>query len=86
MSDQQLDDFERLWREAIEKHIAGMSAEDFQALVHKVRPQSQHVPPGWSPTDPALQMRAVTDSIAAKRRLLPQVDHNGHPIKKGPAQ
>ena len=34
---QQPDTFDRLWAEAVERHIAGLSDTDFQALVVRAR-------------------------------------------------
>lgn len=70
-------------RVAIEQYLADMSAADFRALVYRVRPPGETVPLSQ---DPAVRLRGISDSIAAKQRLRPEVDHNGHPIKKEPIQ
>lgn len=63
---------------AIEEYLANMSAADFRALVYRVRPPDETLPLS---TDPAVRIRGIADSIAAKQRHRPQVDHNGHSIE-----
>ena len=46
---QQPDTFDRLWAEAVERHVAGLSDTDFQALVVRARPAEV---PSAQPTVP----------------------------------
>jgi hypothetical protein len=48
---QQPDTFDRLWAEAVERHVAGLSDTDFQALVARARPAE--APPAQPTVPPA---------------------------------
>jgi hypothetical protein len=46
---QQPDTFDRLWADAVERHIAGLSDTDFQALVARARPAEAPAQPTVPP-------------------------------------
>jgi len=54
VSDNQSETFDRLWHEAVEEHVSGLSDTDFRAMVARVRPPTE-------PLDPVSQARAEAE-------------------------
>jgi hypothetical protein len=93
---QPADNFDELWREAIENHVTAMSDTDFSAMISRARPQALTQPQnhlaginGYS--DPADRQRALLKSIQDKQqRLKPKredVNANGYttgPVNAAP--
>jgi hypothetical protein len=65
MTDNQPEAFDRLWRDAVEEHVAGMSEDDFRSMVTRARPPAE-------PLDPVSQARAEAEQHQSAGRAMAQ--------------